>query len=222
LRTVEDYIDTLTELRQEEAPALNKTRIIRSFLSPDIYPYVDEAADYESIVTLLKEIYVKRKNIVYARHLLVSRRQAPSEKVSEYLQALKLLAEDCSFETDTAAVYRDELIRDSFINGLVSPSIRQRLMESENINFQCASELAESLEQAHIQASSMGQTSSSSSHVASVVSQEAKMFIPKVKEVHEELDENENSTAVSYKNRNRARDTTKPKRTCYYSGGSIS
>ena len=44
-----------------------------------------------------------------------------------------------------------------FINGLTSPSIRQRLLETDNINSESASQLAESLEQAHMRASSMGQ-----------------------------------------------------------------
>ena len=102
---------------------------------------------------------MQRKNNV---HLLVSRKQTAGEKVAEFIQALRLLAKECSFQDITAVVYRKELIRDLFINGLTSPSIRQRLLETDNINLERASQLAESLEHAHIQASSMGQNTASS------------------------------------------------------------
>ena len=98
LRTVEDYIATLNEIPRKGAPEVIKTRIIRGFLSPEIYPHVEKAGDYDAIVELLRQIYITRKNNVYARHLLVSRKQAAGEKVAEYLQALRLLAKDAAFK----------------------------------------------------------------------------------------------------------------------------
>ena len=127
LRTVEDYIATLEDIRERDSPEVNKTRVIRSFLSPDIYPHIEEESDFASIVKALKDLYEVKRNNIYARHLLISRQQAPGEKVLEYLRALKLLAKDCSFQDARASKYRDELIRNSFINGLTNPSIRQRL-----------------------------------------------------------------------------------------------
>ena len=107
LRTVEDFIASLRDYRKESEPEINKKRIIifppmffrmlsfpRCFsvccLSPDVFPYVEEAVDYERIVETLKSVYIKKKNNVYARHLLVSRRQAPTESISEFLQTLKV------------------------------------------------------------------------------------------------------------------------------------
>ena len=71
--------------------------------------------------------------------------------MAEYVEALRLLAKEYSFQDVTAVVYWEKLMRDSFMNGLTSPSIRQRLMETDNINLERASQLAESLEQAHMQ-----------------------------------------------------------------------
>ena len=48
---------------------------------------------------------------------------------NQFLVALKKLSKDCSFQTVTAEVYRDELVRDMFIHGLSSSYIRQRLLE---------------------------------------------------------------------------------------------
>ena len=89
--------------------------------------------------------------------MLISCQQASVENVLEYLWALKLLAKVCSFEDVRASRYRDELIRDSFINDLSNPSIRQRLLEGHDIDLQRAAELADSLERAQLQALSIGQ-----------------------------------------------------------------
>ena len=117
LRTIEDHLATLAKFRRDEDPKIIKSRVVRSFLSPDMYAYAAELDDYEAIVAALRQLYINQKNNVYARHLLVSRKHESTEQVSEYLQALRLLAKDCSFEDVTAVVYREELIRDSFING---------------------------------------------------------------------------------------------------------
>jgi len=75
LRTVEDFIDSLRELRRDGDPVFNRKRIIIKCFSPNVYPCVGDAADYEDVVRILKSFYVKQKNNVYARHLLLSRQQ---------------------------------------------------------------------------------------------------------------------------------------------------
>ena len=50
--------------------------------------------------------------------------------LDEFLQSFKILSRDCNFKNVEAAVYRDECIRDSFISGLISNTIRQRLLEN--------------------------------------------------------------------------------------------
>ena len=105
----------------------------------------------------LKSVYIKKNN-VYARHSLVSRWQAPTESISEFLQALKGLAKECSFDDISAAVYREELTRDSSINNLwSSSSIRQCLLEKDNLTLVQAYELADSLDRAQRQSQHMNQ-----------------------------------------------------------------
>jgi len=50
LKTVKDYVDTLTELRREDDPQINKARIVRSCLSPEIYTHVEGVNNYDSII----------------------------------------------------------------------------------------------------------------------------------------------------------------------------
>jgi len=56
----------------------------------------------------------------------------------EYLRALQLLAKGCTFVDVRARTYRDELIRDSFVMVFKNPSIRQRLLENDDIDLQSA------------------------------------------------------------------------------------
>jgi len=63
LRIVEDIISTLQELRRDDDPEVNKTRIIINCLSPAVYPHVEETETYDMIVQILKAPYVKRRTM---------------------------------------------------------------------------------------------------------------------------------------------------------------
>ena len=60
LQTVEDYLASLLERRRKNDPEINKARIVRSFLSPEIYSYVEDVQIYDEILAVLKMVYVKR------------------------------------------------------------------------------------------------------------------------------------------------------------------
>jgi len=131
------------------------------------------------------------------------------------LQALRLLSKDCEFQEVTAAVYCDELIRDSFINGLKSSAIRQRLLETENIPLQRASELAESLERAHKQAASMGH--STGINLVALIPTEKSPDQKSDGENTSRFDDDDGNVAVSVVSK--AHQQIKGKKTCYYYGG---
>ena len=87
----------------------------------EIFPYVEDCQNYDEIVATICQIFAKQKNNVYTRHRLVDRRQDPGESIADFLLALTQLAKDCIFSAVTANECREEVIRDSFINGLASP-----------------------------------------------------------------------------------------------------
>lgn len=89
---------------------------------------------------------MKHKNEVFARHLLLKRKQQPSESLNELLQALKQLSGDCNFEAVTAEKYKEEAVCDSFISGLQSSVIRQRLLENKTVQLQDAYDQALALD----------------------------------------------------------------------------
>jgi hypothetical protein len=78
--------------------------------------------------------------------LLATRRQKSGETLTEFLQELRKLSKDCNLKNVTAEQYREELVRDSFINGLLSPLIRQRLLENKQLDLQTAFDQANALD----------------------------------------------------------------------------
>ncbi|XP_071836380.1 uncharacterized protein [Apostichopus japonicus] len=140
-KTFENFISFLTG-------EPNKLCILTNFVSPKVYESIADCTTYETAIKILGDLYVKPKNEIFARHLLATRRQEPGESLDTYLQALKTLANDCNFKSVTAEAYRDEYIRDSFISGLLSPSIRQRLLENKTLDLQTMHDQARALESA--------------------------------------------------------------------------
>ena len=108
--------------------------ILTNFLSPTVYELINECSTFENAVTVLKSAYVKCTHEVFSRHLLSIRKQQPGESLDEFLQVLKTLSKDCNFESVTAEQHKNEYIRDSFISGLQSNSIRQRF-RGPTLNF---------------------------------------------------------------------------------------
>ena len=91
-------------------------------------------------------LFVKPTNEIFARQLLATRCQHTGETLDEYLQALKTLSKDCNFKSVTAALHREESIRNSFISGLQSSLIRQRLLEKKTFDLAAIFDQARSLD----------------------------------------------------------------------------
>ena len=142
IQTFEYYIEVLPQ------DGLDKLKILTNFVSPLVYDFISDCATYESAKETLRKKYVKPANEIFARHLLATRKQQPNETLDELLQSLKILSRDCNFRNIEAAVYRDEYIRDSFISGLISNTIRQRLLENTSSELQVIFNQARALEMA--------------------------------------------------------------------------
>ena len=124
----------------------DKLDVLINFVSTAVYDYISECANYESAIATLESLYVVPKHDMFARHLLNTRKQKPDESLDTFLNQLKLLAKECQFKAVSAEVYKDEQIRDAFIDGLISPNIRQRLLENTTLTLTEAVTQARSLE----------------------------------------------------------------------------
>ena len=91
-------------------------------------------------------MFVKPKHEIYARHKLTAARQNDSESVDDFVLRLNKSHQDCSFVAVNAQQYRDNVKRDSFISGISSRFIRERLLENRTLTFTQVYEKARALE----------------------------------------------------------------------------
>ena len=126
----------------EEAP--DKLSMLVNFVSPRVYEYIGESDNYDAAIALLEAVYVRPKNEVLARHLLITHRQQSGETLDQFLQ--EVLAKDCNFQQVSADKYKEEYIRDAFINGLSSQIVRQRLLENKTLDLKTMFDQARTLE----------------------------------------------------------------------------
>ena len=68
--------------------------------------------------------------------------QQPGNSYQEKLQKTSI---NCGLRDATAEEYRNELVRDAFVNGIASHSIRQRLLENSELTITQAFDNARSL-----------------------------------------------------------------------------
>ena len=112
---------------------INKLKVLTAHLSAPIYKLISEETTYESAVTALQKLFVKPKNEIYARHMLATTKQDTDESVDEFILRINKLSQDCNFTAVSAQEYKDDIKRYSFINGLSSNFIRQRLLENRTL-----------------------------------------------------------------------------------------
>lgn len=142
-RTFTNVLDSLPA-----DPAPDKLKLLVNLVSPSVYSHISDCTRYDEAITILKTVYVKPTNVIFARPLLATRKQTASETVDQFLHALKLLSKDCEFKAVSADTYTQEAIRDSFISGISPPMIRQRLLEKESLTLPEAVQQAQSLDSA--------------------------------------------------------------------------
>ena len=118
--------------------APDKFRTLVNCVSSNVYEYIEECDTYDSAKSVLEKLYVKTPNVIFSRHQLATRKQKPGESLDEFIRELSKLSKDCGLKAVSAEQYREELIRDAFINGLASPLIRQRLLENDKLDLQSA------------------------------------------------------------------------------------
>lgn len=146
-RTFQNFVTSISPQPSDS----EKLKILINLITPEIDEYISGSGTYNDAVSILKHIYVKPTNEVFSRHKLSARQQQADENIDQYLQALKLLSKDCQFKAVTAEKNRDDYIRDTFIAGIKSPVIRQRLLENVSLTLEEAYSQARSLELAHEQ-----------------------------------------------------------------------
>ena len=109
--------------------------MLTNYLIHKTYTFVTDTRSYDEARKAINNAYHKPKNIIFARHLLITRTQKETRAIDEYVHALDQLARDCQFQDVRANDYKDDLSWDAFINGIGSSTIRQRLLEESDLDF---------------------------------------------------------------------------------------
>ncbi|XP_055862342.1 uncharacterized protein LOC106074444 [Biomphalaria glabrata] len=128
---------------------VDNKQLLINYISPSVYQMISDKETYEEAIQSLNNIYVQPNNEVFARHKLATCRQEQGQSVDAFLQKLRSLSKDCNFKAVTAEQHRDESIRDAFITGIASNSIRKRLLEKTDLKLKDAFEEARVLEHAY-------------------------------------------------------------------------
>ena len=144
--TFENFIDAAQSVM--EGRTLDKLKTLVNSVSYNVYEYFEECETYDNAIEVLQRLYVKTPNEIFARHRLATQQQTPEQSLDAFIITLRKLSKDCNFKPVSAVQYREEMIRDAFINGLQSNVIRQRLLERKDLTLETAFDIARSLEEA--------------------------------------------------------------------------
>lgn len=137
------------------ANALKRHQALINNISATIYELISESDTYESAIATLDAAYIRPTQVVYTRHQLISSKQDAGQPIDLYLQNLNRIAKTCEFRAVTAEENKNQYVRDAFIKGISSPTIRQRLLENiGELTLEQAYTQARALEQAQSQSAS--------------------------------------------------------------------
>lgn len=113
-----------------EVPAESKLDVLYVLCGSKAFPIIEGCTTFDGALQLLDNKFIKRSTSIMMRHKLQSRKQSSTESIEEFMTDLKSMARKCPTKALTADQHRDLLICDSFVSGIHSPTIRQRLLES--------------------------------------------------------------------------------------------
>ena len=145
IRTFENFLEAVIKSNDDA----DKLKVLTNFVTPKVYHYIADCDSFESAKDMLQSLFIKKKNKVCARYILLNQKQDPSETISDYVASLKQLTRDCDFKQVTSQQYHEEMLLNAFVSGLSSDTIRQRLLEEDDLTFDkavksaCALELAQ-------------------------------------------------------------------------------
>lgn len=101
----------------------------------------DETAKFSRILQHLEDICVPRLLIIYNRYKFFTCKQTYSDKFDDFLRDLLNWSDNCEFGD-----LKDILLKDCIITGIPDNSIRQRLLETEELDFAKTVEICRAVE----------------------------------------------------------------------------
>ncbi|XP_068205177.1 uncharacterized protein [Palaemon carinicauda] len=155
-------------------PDLNpdKLALLLAHVPCKLLKIIKSATTHATAISPLKATFMKQKREVFAIYKLATCKQQNDETLDAFLDSLKCLASECSFTDCTAAQVEELAIRDSYITGMASNAIRQRLLENLSLDLSSAVKQACALEMTQLHSASYA--SETNTTVAALIDEEAK------------------------------------------------
>ena len=88
----ENYIEVLDALLAGERRT-NKLKALVNCVSHRVFKYIADCDSYDEAITVLRNLYKKAPNEVFARHLLATAKQQPEEIWMNFILSYKSLQE---------------------------------------------------------------------------------------------------------------------------------
>ncbi len=121
----------------DEESQINALIYIMGLKQKEIFKnFVFENGDdkkYDTVLAKIDSHFVHLRNIIHERFPFNNRCQKKGELAEEFITALHTLTETCEFST-----FKDELIGDRFVVGIVDPKLRNQLQLSSGLALQNA------------------------------------------------------------------------------------
>jgi hypothetical protein len=125
----------------------------------------EERLDFDQTVTRLERRFAPAPSRVFSRAKFNSRTQQPGEDSAEFVTALRSLAARCSYPSATL----DELLLDRFVAGCSNARVRERLLvEPDDLVLDTALKIAQSLERAVAECSTVSNPDAGADSVSAV------------------------------------------------------
>lgn len=86
---------------------------------------------YDATLQAFEDYFIPRRNVMFERFKFNSRMQAEGESVDFFITDVHALAEQCNFGT-----FKDELIRDCILVGMLDAKLSERLQLKETLTLQ--------------------------------------------------------------------------------------
>ena len=113
---------------------------------------------FAELCSVLKNHLQPKPSVITERYKFKERRQLENEEVKQYIASLKKLSTFCDFGNGL-----ENHLRDQFVWGLSSDTIKKRLLGEKDLTYEKAIELATSIEAANKDVAEMGSKNSISS-----------------------------------------------------------
>lgn len=145
------YFDANAIGNQEAADQNRRKAILLSVCGSKVYKLMSDLLaptkpgdkSYDELVKIMQDHYAPKPSEIVQRFKFNNRFRQQNESVSDYVAALRNIAEHCNFN-DTL----ETMIRDRIVCGIANDRIQRRLLSEQDLTFKKAYEISHAMEMA--------------------------------------------------------------------------